>query len=47
MINYIAATALIPELHAHEHRDQWIYTLPFVLGVVLMATLGAIVTSAQ
>jgi zinc and cadmium transporter len=47
MFIYIAASDLIPELHAHEHRDQWIYTVPFILGVALMATLGAVVTGAH
>jgi len=47
MFIYIAASDLIPELHTHEHRDQWIYTVPFVLGVALMGTLGAIVTGSR
>jgi len=44
MFIYIAASDLIPELHTHEHRNQWIYTVPFVLGIALMAILGAVVT---
>ena len=47
MFIYIAASDLIPELHAHEHRDQWIYTVPFILGVALMATLGVVVAGAH
>jgi zinc and cadmium transporter len=44
MFIYIAASDLIPELHTHEHRNQWVYTAPFVLGIALMAILGAVVT---
>jgi zinc and cadmium transporter len=39
MFVYIAASDLIPELHAPKHRAQWIYTAPFMLGVALMALL--------
>jgi zinc and cadmium transporter len=37
MFVYIAASDLIPELHAPRHRGNWIYTAPFILGVALMA----------
>jgi zinc and cadmium transporter len=36
---YIAASDLIPELHARQHRGQWLYTAPFLLGVALMGLL--------
>lgn len=39
MFIYVAASDLIPELHAPKHRTQWIYTAPFILGVALMALL--------
>lgn len=41
MFIYVAASDLIPELHAPEHRHRWIYTAPFLLGIVLMAVLTA------
>lgn len=41
MFIYVAASDLIPELHEHEHRGQWIYAAPFVLGVALMVGLAA------
>ncbi len=41
MFIYVAASDLIPELHEPEHRGQWIYTLPFVLGIALMLALTA------
>ena len=41
MFIYIAASDLIPELHKAEHRHQWIYTAPFILGIALMAALTA------
>ena len=47
MFIYIAASDLIPELHTHDQRDQWIYTLPFILGVALMAGLGAVARGAH
>jgi zinc and cadmium transporter len=41
MFVYIAASDLIPELHAPRHRGNWIYTAPFILGVALMAGVTA------
>ena len=40
MFIYVAASDLIPELHEHEHRGQWIYAAPFVLGVALMVAMS-------
>ncbi len=41
MFIYVAASDLIPELHSHEHRDQGIYTVTFLLGIALMTGLTA------
>lgn len=43
MFIYVAASDLIPELHRHEHRDQWVYAVPFVLGVALLLALAGLV----
>ena len=41
MFIYVAASDLIPELHEPQHRGQWLYTAPFVLGVALMIAITA------
>jgi zinc and cadmium transporter len=45
MFIYVSASDLIPELHAPQHRGQWVYTAPFLLGVALMAALTHWITS--
>jgi zinc and cadmium transporter len=40
MFLYIAASDLIPELHHPEGGGSWLYTLPFLAGVALIAALG-------
>ena len=39
MFIYIAASDLLPELHSHNRRE-WIYALPFFVGVALIAAMG-------
>ena len=39
MFIYVSASDLIPELHEPQHRGQWIYTAPFLVGIALMAGL--------
>lgn len=41
MFIYIAASDLIPELHHPRHARSWIYTLPFLVGVALIASVTA------
>jgi zinc and cadmium transporter len=41
MFIYVSASDLIPELHEPPHRGQWVYTLPFLAGIALMAALTA------
>jgi zinc and cadmium transporter len=43
MFLYIAASDLIPELHHPKGGVSWIYTLPFLAGVALIALLGRLV----
>ena len=37
MFIYIAASDLVPELHHSQTRREWIYAVPFFVGVALMA----------
>ena len=37
MFIYIAASDLVPELHHSHTRREWIYAVPFFVGVALMA----------
>jgi zinc and cadmium transporter len=43
MFLYIAASDLIPELHRPRQGSSWIHTLPFLLGIALVAALSVIV----
>jgi zinc and cadmium transporter len=38
MFIYIAASDLLPELHHSHTRREWIYALPFFIGVALIAS---------
>ena len=38
MFIYIAASDLLPELHHSHTRREWIYALPFFVGVALIAS---------
>ena len=44
MFIYIAASDLMPELHRAHPRGDWRVAVPFVLGMVLIALLGAAVS---
>jgi zinc and cadmium transporter len=41
MFLYIAASDLIPELHRPRPASSWLHTLPFLLGIALVAALSA------
>lgn len=41
MFIYIAASDLLPELHSRTRRE-WIYALPFFIGVTLIAAMGVL-----
>lgn len=41
MFIYIAASDLMPEVHHAGPRDGWLYTIPFFVGVALIAIVGA------
>jgi zinc and cadmium transporter len=43
MFLYIAASDLIPELHRPRPGSSWLHTLPFLLGIGLVAALSALV----
>ncbi|MDX2166770.1 MAG: ZIP family metal transporter [Deltaproteobacteria bacterium] len=47
MFIYVAAADLMPELHHARTRDAWRYTVPFFVGVLLIAVLGAIIPDAH
>ena len=42
MFIYIAASDLMPELHHIKGRHAWLYAVPFFLGVLLIAGMGAV-----
>ncbi len=42
MFIYIAASDLMPELHHSRTRREWIYAVPFFVGVALIATLRTV-----
>jgi zinc and cadmium transporter len=42
MFIYIAASDLLPELHSRT-RSEWIYALPFFIGVGLIAAITALI----
>jgi zinc and cadmium transporter len=42
MFIYIAASDLLPELHSRT-RSEWIYALPFFIGVALIAAITALI----
>jgi zinc and cadmium transporter len=42
MFIYIAASDLMPEVHHAGPRDGWLYTIPFFIGVALIAIVGAV-----
>ena len=42
MFIYIAASDLLPELHSRT-RQEWIYAVPFFVGVALIAVIGLMV----
>jgi len=43
MFIYIAASDLLPELHHSHTRREWIYAVPFFVGVALIAAMAYIV----
>jgi zinc and cadmium transporter len=43
MFIYIAASDLLPELHHSHTRREWIYAVPFFVGVALIAVMGALI----
>lgn len=47
MFIYVAAADLMPELHHTGTREAWRYTVPFFVGVLLIALLGAIIPEAH
>jgi zinc and cadmium transporter len=44
---YIAGSDLIPELHHPRHASTWMATVPFIIGVVLMAVVGFLVPESH
>jgi len=40
MFIYIAASDLVPELHRSHTRREWIYAVPFFVGIALMAGIA-------
>lgn len=42
MFIYIAASDLMPELHHARTEHEWIYAVPFFVGVVIIALLGVV-----
>ncbi len=47
MFIYVAAADLMPELHHTGTRDAWRYSVPFFVGVLLIAALGALIPEAH
>lgn len=47
MFIYIAASDLLPELHHSHTRHEWIYAVPFFVGVALIAVISALVPEAH
>lgn len=43
MFIYIAASDLLPELHHSHTRREWIYAVPFFVGVALIATIRVMI----
>ncbi|MGH7789349.1 MAG: ZIP family metal transporter [Candidatus Binatia bacterium] len=43
MFIYIAASDLMPELHHSRTRREWIYAVPFFVGVGLIAAIGGLI----
>jgi zinc and cadmium transporter len=46
MFIYIAASDLLPELHHSHTRREWIYAVPFFVGVALIAAIGLLLPAA-
>jgi len=44
---YIAGSDLIPELHHPRHRNTWMATVPFMIGVVLTGVVGLLVPESH
>lgn len=42
MFIYIAASDLMPELHHSRTRREWIYAVPFFIGVGVIAMIGTV-----
>jgi zinc and cadmium transporter len=42
MFIYIAASDLMPELHHSRMRREWIFAVPFFVGVAVIAVIGAL-----
>jgi zinc transporter ZupT len=43
MFIYIAASDLLPELHRSHTRREWLYAMPFFVGVAVIAALVGLV----
>ena len=43
MFIYIAASDLLPELHHSHTRREWIYAVPFFVGVALIAAISVLI----
>ena len=47
MFIYIAASDLLPELHHSQTRREWIYAVPFFVGVAMIAAIIALVPESH
>lgn len=47
MFIYIAASDLLPELHHSHTRREWIYAVPFFVGVTLIAAMHVLIPESH